>query len=215
MPDTRQCFCQWSECNNFRQIILEKTSNDHPWSADIVRLKFPPKKKANPSKKSISWRVSIRRHLLECYPDINIPEGIHIYPHHFPLALLKWRQRNPKVRWSTLIPKKDVSVIAEYDYGNMRFMEYTNSMYYMLSKLSYNKDVIKQMLLPESRKLFHQSPMTTKNEINTFINSLNRDSKVLTKLQTEFDFESTRESQISQCTDTTTIPLPKCKLSLH
>ena len=209
MTDTRSCFCQWSECKKFRQIILENAPNDHPWSTDIVRLTFPPKKNANPSIKSISWLVSIRRHLLYRNPDIDIPEGIHIYPHHFPLALLKWRQCNPKLRWSTLISKKDALEIVKYDYGNMRFMEYTNSMYYMLSKSSYAKDDIKQMLLQERRKLFHQSPMTTKSEIKTFIDGINRDSKVLTKLQTHFDFECTSESQSLQFTNGATIPNAK------
>ena len=202
MTDTRLCFCQWSECKKFRQIILEKAPNDHPWSTYILRLTFPPKKNANPSIKSILWLVSIRRHLLYRNPDIYIPEGIHIYPHHFPLALLKWRQCNPKLRWSTLISKKkDAFEIIKYDYGNMRFMEYTNSMYYMLSKSSYAKDDIKQMLLQERRKLFHQSHMTTKSEIKTFIDRINRDSKVLTKLQTHFDLECTSESQALQFTD--------------
>ena len=43
-------------------------------------------------------------------------------------------------------PKKDASLIVDYDYSNMKFMEYTNSIYYMLSKSSYAKDDIKQML---------------------------------------------------------------------
>ena len=102
-------------------------------------------------------------------------------------------------------------MIAEYNYGNMRFMEYTNSMYYMLSKSGNKKDELRQILLPEMRKSFHQSPMTTKNEIKTFINRLNGDRKVLTKLQTEFDIKSTSEIKISQYTNTTIIPLSKNK----
>ena len=91
MTDKRLCFCQWSDCKKFRQIILDKTSNDHPWSSGIVRLTFPQKKNTNPSKKSISWQVSICRHLLINNLDNDIPGRIDRYPHHFPLALLKWR----------------------------------------------------------------------------------------------------------------------------
>ena len=126
---------------------------------------------------------------------------------------MKWCQRNSKVRWSTIIPEKAASLIVDYGYGNVRFIEYTNSMHYMLSKSSHNKDDIKQMSLPERMKLFQQSPMTVKNRINTFIYRLNRDSKVSTKLQNNFDFESTSESQISQWTDTTIILLSKSKES--
>ena len=209
MTEKRLCFCQWSDCKKFRQIILDKASNDHPWSSGIVRLTFPQKKNTNPSKKSISWQVSICRHLLINNLDNDIPGRIDIYPHHFPLALLKWRQHHPKVRWNTPIQKNDAYQIANYDYGNKRFMEYTNSMYYMLSKSSYNKEDKSQMLLPEYKKLFHQSPMTTKNELVTFVNNLNRDSKVIAKLQTQFDIELTsemrikKESDLSSGTDTT------------
>ena len=44
-------------------------------------------------------------------------------------------------------PKKDASEIVKNDYSNMRFIEYSNPIYYMLSKSSYPKDE-KQMLLP-------------------------------------------------------------------
>ena len=108
-------------------------------------------------------------------------------------------------------PQKYSSLIVDYEYDNMRFMEYTNSMHYMLSKSNYDKDDIKQMLLQERRKLFHQSHMTTKSEIKTFIDRINRDSKVLTKLQTHFDLECTSESQALQFTDRATIPNAKSK----
>ena len=107
MTDKRLGVCQWGDCKKFRQIILDKASNDHPWSSGIVRLTFPQKKNTNPSKKSISWQVSICRHLLINNFDNNIPGRIDIYPHHFPLALLKCRRHHPKVRWNTPIPKND------------------------------------------------------------------------------------------------------------
>ena len=68
----------------------------------------------------------------------------------------------------------------------------------MLIISSYNKEEKSQMLLPEYKKLFHQSPMTTKNELVTFVNNLNRDSKVISKLQTEFDIELTSEMLVEK-----------------
>ena len=169
MSVKRKCFCKWDDCENFRSMILSKAPSCHPWVSPIVRLTFPSGKKSSPSMKSISWKVSICRHLNIDFTNSHIPEGIHIYPHHFPIALLKWRIDNPNVRWSTLLSKIEASSIVRNDFGNQRYIEYTNSMYFFLKK-----SMCELVIGEEMRFLFHQSPMTTRNEINSYIKQLGR-----------------------------------------
>ena len=130
MSKKRRCSCRWVDCEQYRELILEKAPNDHPWTASMVRLTFPSCENSNISNKSISWLMAIRRYLFDNESNYHIPLVINIYPHHFPLALWRWREDNPKVRWNTLISKTEARKIAKYDFDNNRYMEYTNSMYF-------------------------------------------------------------------------------------
>ena len=112
MSVKRKCFFRWAYCREFHSLILQKAPSNHPWVDPIVCLTFPSGEKSTPSKKSISWKVSICRFLHINVTDSHIPEGIHIYPHHFPIALLNWREDNPTVRWSTTLSKKKQAILS-------------------------------------------------------------------------------------------------------
>ena len=134
MSKTRRCFCRWDECEDYRTQILQKAPCDHPWSSTMIRLRFTTNKNKEFLGKSIALRVAVRKHLLDNDASYCIAESLFIYPHHYPLAILSWRKDNPHIRTNTLLTKMEASKIVNNDCGNNRFVEYTNSLYYMLSQ---------------------------------------------------------------------------------
>ena len=43
----RHCCCNWTNCEIFRDIILEKSNDNHEWKGQSIRIQFP---EMNPSK---------------------------------------------------------------------------------------------------------------------------------------------------------------------
>ena len=156
---------------------MEKSPHDHPWSRNIMGLTFPAKEGKHPFNKSVALRVLLCRHLLHNDSIYRIAEALYIYPHNYPLALLSWRNDNPKVRLTTTLFKNNASMIAESDYGNNRLVEYTNSLAYMMIKSGGSTEQTKHKCSSSDKITFIQSPMATRNEIKVFINDLVRQKK--------------------------------------
>ena len=72
------------------------------------------------SEKSIALRVAVRKHLLDNDASYRIAESLFIYPHHYPLSILSWRNENPHIRTNTLLTKMEASKIVNNDFGNTR-----------------------------------------------------------------------------------------------
>ena len=84
----------------------------------MIRLKFTPNINNKFSDKAIALRVSMCKHLLDNDPNYRIAKFLFIYPHHYPLAILQWRNKNPHVSINTMLTKKEASKIANNDFGN-------------------------------------------------------------------------------------------------
>ena len=191
----RRCFCRWNDCEDYRNQILDKAPTDHLWRSDFVRLLFADKNSGKFPKKKLSWEVSVRRHLLDNDTQYYIPLQIYIYPHHFPLALLDWRKQNPSIKWNTPIILKEAQKIDNNDFGNRRFVEYTNSFFFLLSKSTYDKEKLLKMCTEDTKQKFHQSPMTTRNEITSFINDFTRFRKARSKEENIIDVDTCLDEQ--------------------
>ena len=168
MSNNRKCFCRWDECEDYRNQILLKAPSTHPWSGEMIRLRSTANKNNEFSDKATALRVPVRKHLLDNDPNYRIADQLHIYPHHYPFAILQWRNENPHVRINTILTKNDASQIALNDFGNNRFVEYTNSLYYMLNQSSIKKVWGEEIITYNSKHSYIQSPMTTRNEIRGF-----------------------------------------------
>ncbi len=60
----------------------------------MIRLRSTANKNNEHSDKATALRVSVRKHLLDNDPNYHIAESLFIYPHHYPLAILSWRNEN-------------------------------------------------------------------------------------------------------------------------
>ena len=209
MPKKRKCYCNWTECEEYRVIVLAKASTDHSWQSNMIRLHFDDIKNSNMTNKKLSWLVCVLKHLISKIYDYTTPKDIYLYPHHFPLSLLNWRKNHPKIQMSTLIDINQVKAISTNDLGNRQFMEYTNYMYYMLKKSGYDKHYIKKISSIDMMNRFHQSPMTTREILKYFIKELDRQSNVVSKLDTikDTDLPSTKIEMIETVSKKSTITI--------
>ena len=158
MSKNRRCFCIWDECEDYLNHILDKAPSDHSWSEKMIRLRFTPNKNNEYYDKATVLRVSVRKHLLDDDPNYRIANKLHIYLNHYSLAILQWQNENPHVRINTLLTKNDASQIALNDFGNNRFVEYTNSLYYMLNQLAIKKVRGEESITYNSKHLLSNRP---------------------------------------------------------
>lgn len=88
----------------------------------------------------------------------------------------------PYVQWSNLSSIKEVQKIGDNCFGNNRFVEYTNSVSYVLSKSVCDKEKFTGNCICCAKEKIWQSPITSRNDTRFFIKGLNRESKVVCKL---------------------------------
>ena len=75
----------------------------------------------------------------------------------------------------------EASKIVNNDFGNNRFVEYKNSLYYILTQSNYKKENLSEISSLSSKQMYVQSPMTTRNKI--YISKLVRSSNIILKLK--------------------------------
>lgn len=72
----------------------------------------------------------------------------------FPLVLYNWRKNNPKLKTSMLLTIQQAKVIAKViandDFGNHMFMEYTNWMYNTLTQTGYDKEYLTKIYMKKN-----------------------------------------------------------------
>ena len=170
----RRCCCSWLECESYRMNIQNKASNDDLWRQGILRVQFTNTDPETISIKKYALFQSIKRHLLIPSSHSFIPTVLYIHAHHFPKCLLQWRKNHPTIGIATPLLEVDAKLIEKQDDGYSRFTQFTNSVYHIhnrdLKKCHYTRDVVSVKF----KKQYVQSPLTTKDEVISFISSFSR-----------------------------------------
>ena len=73
---------------------------------------------------------SIRRHILKPATNNVLPTSLYLYPHHYQLSILEWRQtQKNNIQFTRILSSEQANEIAAKDYGHERFKDYCNSVY--------------------------------------------------------------------------------------
>ena len=176
----RFCSCKWDNCENFRTTLLTNMSEEHVWCSKIIEIKFHNRKFDTMSVKMYALYMSIRRHILKQSDEIMVPSVIYLHPHHFPISLLTWMNKQPRIsHFSKELSAEETRSIDANHMGSQRFYDYNNSvMFYHnidLSKKLYSRNVL---IDKKFMKVYVKSPLTLPSEItfniNTTLTSLKR-----------------------------------------
>ena len=127
-----QCVCSWPECQKIRNNLIKLCPSNHVWCQPIIRIQFTRAK--NDKKLSLpTLRKLAFNRCLFLYLHIKTEVDIHqrnkcIWPHHFPTALLQWKQeQQKKPNFFTFLKKFNMQSISVLDYGSERLLENKNT----------------------------------------------------------------------------------------
>ena len=91
----------------------------------------------------------------------------------------------------------EASKIVNNDFGNNRFVEYTNSLYYMLNQSKVQKEIVEEQSTYNTKQMYVQSPMTTRNEIRGYLEQSKRLMNVNLKLQSKDELSSSSSNDVN------------------
>ena len=127
-----KCVCSWPECQEICDTLIEFCGMDHVWCEPMIRLQLTPEK--NEKKLTIpTLQKFVFNHCLFLYLPIDSEVDIDqrnkcIMFHHFPRALLEWKQEQEKVpNFSIFLPRLQMQSILDLDNGSDRLLENNNS----------------------------------------------------------------------------------------
>ena len=169
---TRRCYCDWMDCEGYRQSIKSKAPPNHPWNMEMIRIQFRERDPSKLTPKKWAFVQSVQRHLRSRDTLSKVPHAIWIHPHHFPNALLEWRRNQRKVNLITPLTLLQAEEISAIDNGLRRMFEQTNSVLSLHNKNITKLGFVKSPISAIYSKKFVQSPFSTMNEIKLYISSI-------------------------------------------
>ena len=199
------CCCDWPECETFHKIIQAKGPDGHPWRLPPIRIQFPERdpKLMFPTK-SAFWQ-SVVRYLRSKQGSSQSPSEVFIYPHHFPFSFWDWNN-NQKTKKNICTPfkKSEAHLLSKHDLSHDRYSKLCNSVFTF-----YNISLKNQQstYIPPSDKfkyLYVKSPFVTRNEVSSYVHTLNNALNKKIKLQSStlntetYKNESTSSSSVAE-----------------
>ena len=130
--------------------------------------------------KSAFWQ-SVRKHLRSNETIPLTPPEITIHRHHFPTSFLDWNDRLPSKRSiCTPLTSAEASLISKHDLSHDRYTTVTNSVFTL-----HNRSLPTQqstIMPPDVRlkKKYVKSPFTTRHEVKSLIDTINKVTVVKT-----------------------------------
>ena len=99
---------------------------------------------------------------------------LYIHRHHFPIALLQWRENHLRPYLATSLSHEDANSISVNDLGRNRFTEFTNSVYHLNNTGLKKTQSTRKLLTSAYKKQYVQSPFATHDEITSYVKLLQK-----------------------------------------
>ena len=162
----------WIEYQSLYDIIQELATLDHHWKNEAIRIQLGKNNSEEFTSKKYVLFKSITKHLFNNVATCPLSKVLYIHWHHFPIALLQWRENHPRSYLATSLSHEDANSISVNDLGQNRFTEFNNSVYY-LNNIGLKKTQSTRKLLTSAyKKQYLQSLFTTHDEITSYVNIL-------------------------------------------
>ena len=163
----RLCSCKWPNCEETRNSAMTTLPEDHVWCQNIMRIVFKNRDPNTMSIKQFALYNCIRRHILKDEVEKIVPSAIFLYPHHFPISLLKWMNENNNAASLTQsLSYEEAGIVDAAHLGTQRFLEDSNSVYfYNMPGVHGFHNISRKECKTFYQKQYMKAPLTLPNEI--------------------------------------------------
>ena len=154
------CNCSWPECDDLYSSVLSSLSEDHVWTGASVRIEFGTNSLQLLNIKKYVFLKAIQKHCVSFTTlGSSIKSNFYIRRHHFPMALLIYKNKIGMKQYLTFLGKKMVKDICAIE-GRHRFQERSNSV------VPLSMGIACPVVLEQYKDKFVQSPMSTTLEVS-------------------------------------------------
>ena len=162
--NVQHCNCNWDDCDDIFDDIKKHMPSNHLWNGSCIRIEFGSNEYDKLSLKKYVFYYSVLKHcVLNNTIGSNIGNAnLFLRRHHFPFALLDFRQTCVIKQYFSFLTRDLVKKICVLDGGRFRFHKRSNTV------LSLSKGIASNKLKKDSKDLntlYVQLPMSTRKEV--------------------------------------------------
>ena len=127
----RLCTCKWPNCEEIRNSVIMTLPDNHVWCQEVIRIRFHNRDLNTMSTKQFALYNCIRRHILKEDEWTIVPSGVFLYPHHFPMSLLKWMaEKNTRTSLTQSMSDEEAQIVDKDHIGTQRFYDNSNTVHF-------------------------------------------------------------------------------------